>query len=515
MIFDQEAADKAIRFIETYTIPTTVGKPVKLIPWQREYVSKLYGTKTNDGRRQYKTAICSTSKKQGKTLLQSGILLYELLGGVQPSPFCVSASTTRENAGQIWRELDYSIKANPKLKAICKSLESYKSITCKSKGSKYKAFSADAGGAEGENISALVVDELHAHQSDRLYRSLEYSTISRPDGLKLIISTAGSDQGSLWYDLFRYAQGVQDGSITDDTVLPAIYTTPENADIEDPAVWRLASPSMGVSFTEDDFRRDFNKAKQGGAADLLSFKRYRLNMWCKADDAFIDPVKYDRCKSPLTDDELRDKPLFVGVDLSQVADPCSVSCCWVLGDKKYYIRSHSWVCEEGVKRREQSNLPKYRAFSADGDMTITPGTVNDYRRIKDYILSLRQRYNLKEVIYDQYNAIEQCTELMAEGITVYRQPQNHKHYTSPMKEFEIAVNEERIQHDGNKLLRWALSNTRLDVDNFGNCKPSREKSLDKIDPCVSTLMAMGRAIEASANGVLRKSVYEGRGLFVV
>lgn len=33
-----------------------------------------------------------------------------------------------------------------------------------------------------------------------------------------------------------------------------------------------------------------------------------------------------------------------------------------------------------------------------------------------------------------------------------------------MKEFEMAVAEERIKRDGDRLLRWALSNTRSVVD---------------------------------------------------
>jgi phage terminase large subunit-like protein len=194
----------------------------------------------------------------------------------------------------------------------------------------------------------------------------------------------------------------------------------------------------------------------------------------------------------------------VACDLSQTTDPCSVSCVWALGDRKFCVRSHAWVCEEGVKRREQTNLPKYRQYEADGTMTISRGTVNDYRAIKYYILSLRERFKLKEVVFDQYNALELCTQLMSEGLTVTRQPQNHRAYTAPVKELEVAINEQRIKHDGNKLLRWCLSNVR----------PSRDKSTDKIDAAISTLMAFGRAVEANATGAPRKSVYEDRGILL-
>lgn len=514
--YDSAEAAKAVAFIERYYIPSTNGKTIKLTDWQRELVEKLYGWRTKSNHRRHRKLILSTAKKSGKNTIQAGVLLYELLGGVQPSPFVVSASTTRENAGQLYRELAFSIRANPKLTKLCKALDSSKEIRVKSKSSRYKAFSADAGSAEGENISALVVDELHAHKSDALYRSLEHATIARPDGITAVISTSGHDQSSLWFDLFKYARSVQNSEIVDTSLLAMIFTAPDDADIDDPKVWKLANPSLDAPgcFTSADFKLDLDRAKAGGTSDLLSFRRYRLNQWVRADDSYIDPVKFDNCVGSMTDEQLRNFPLYVGADLSQTTDACSVSCVWALGDRKFYARSHSWVCEEGVKRREESNLPKYKIFAAQGDMTITPGTVNDYRQIKAYLQALRTKFNLKEIIFDQYNAIEMTAELLADGMTVFRQPQNHKHYTGPCKDLEIAINETRIRHDGNKLLRWALANCRLDYDAYGNCKPSRDKSTDKIDPAVALLMAFGRATSETIIGN-RVSVYENRGVFVI
>lgn len=514
--FDVEQATKAVAFIERYYLPSTYGKPIKLINWQREMVERLYGWRTRTGHRRHKKVVISTAKKSGKNTIQAGCLLYELLGGVQPSPLVVSASTTRKNATQLYHELAYSIRANPKLKKICKPLDGSKTITYAAKSARYFAFSADASASEGENISALVVDELHAHKSDALYRSLEHSTSGRPDGFTAVISTAGHDQSSLWYDLFKYAQAVQAGDIIDVGLLPMIFTTPADADIDDPKTWKLANPSLDEPgcFTSEEFKQDLDRAKSGSTADLLSFKRYRFNMWVRADDAYIDPIKFDQCKGAMSDEQLKPFPLFVGADLSQTTDACSVSMVWALGGRKFYCRSHSWVCEEGVKRREESNLPKYRIFEQQGDMTITKGTVNDYPLIKSFIKNLRTKFAVKEVIFDQYNAIEMCAELMSEGLTVYRQPQTHKCYTSPCKELEMAIAEQRIKHDGNRLLKWALSNTRLDYDPYGNCKPSRDKSTDKIDPAIALLMAFGRATSESIN-VQRESIYERQGLMII
>jgi phage terminase large subunit-like protein len=514
--YDQAEADKAVKFMERYALVSSTGKRMKLLPWQRDLVEQLYGNRNKSGSRQYKRAILSMAKKNGKNQIAAAICLYELYGSGTPSPFVVSASTARENASQLHREIAYSIRNNPKLLKLAKITDSTKEIRVASKNGRYKSFSADAGSAEGENISCLVIDELHAHSDNgKLYRSLEYATISRPNSLVLIISTSGHDQSTLWYDLFRFAQSVQKDEVIDTSLLARIYSAPLESDNEDPATWHTSNPSLGVSFSEDDFRKDYQRAKNEGNASLTSWKRYRLNQWVVGDDCYIDPTRYDRCLSPMTDDELRPFPLYVGVDLSQTVDPCSVACVWALPERKFYVRAYAWVCEEGCRQREETNLPKYRQYEQEKVMTVTQGTANDYRRIKSYLLDLKNKFRVQEIIFDQYNALEMATELVSEGITVFRQPQNHKYYTGPTKEFGVAIDEQRIKHDGNKLLRWALSNTRLDYDAYENVKPSRDRSTDKIDPAIATIMAYGRACTSNVTLRPRTSVYDNMGVFAV
>lgn len=513
--FSQQHADRAINFIEKYYIPSQLARTIKLLPWQREFVSNLYGWRNSSGGKRYRRATLSTAKKQGKTILQSGIQLYEFLGTDTPSAFCVSASTTRENASQIYREIAYSIRNNANLNKICKCLDSTKEIRCAKKNSRYKSFSADSSAAEGENLSACSVDELHAHNdSGRLYRALEFSTISRPDSTVCIISTAGHDQGHIWYDLFQYAKNVQENKIIDTSLLARIYTLDADADIEDEKNWSKSNPSIGTSFSVESFRQDLQRAKNEGTSALLSFRRYRLNQWCQSEDAYIDPIFLDACPY-IEEHELKAAPLFVGCDLSQTTDTCAVVCVWALPERRFAVRVHSWVCEDGVKKREQSNLPKYQTFAAENEMTITPGNANDYRAIKRYLYNLRANHNLKEIIFDQWNALEMVAELMSDNITVYRMPQNHKYYTSPCKEFSIAVQEKRILHDHKKLLRWQLGNTKLDYDAYENVKPSKDKSTEKIDITVATLMGYSRAVTQPINGTAKPSIYATRGIYTV
>jgi phage terminase large subunit-like protein len=510
--FDQEQADKVIRFAESYFAPQFIGGKFQLLEWQKDWLSALYGWRLPDGRRRWRKVLLTLAKKGGKTLLCAIVALYESLAAGVPSPLVISCSTTKENARQIYDEIAHSITKHPKLKPLAKIVASQKIIRFKSKNAELRAISNESGNCEGLNLSACIADEVHAWEGrggEALYRALEYSTIARPDGVLIIISTAGHDQSHFFYDLVCKARNIIKGDDTDTSFFPTVYEAGTDDDIEDPATWAKANPSLGTSFTAEDFRRDLAAAKLD-TASLLSFRRYRLNQWCRADDSYIDAALWDLCKDPATEDVLKSCPLYVGCDLSQTTDTCSVSCVWCLGDRRYYVRNHAWVCEDGVRKREQTNLPRYQQYAQQGTLTITPGTCNDYRRIRAYLMELRQRYNLKAISFDQYNAIEMCAELMAEGCNVLRQGQNHKEYNGPTKEFEIAVRERRISHDGNEMLKWALQNTRLDINTFGDVKPSRAKSTDKIDPAVSTLLAFKVAMLETAGGTNRECVYNSR-----
>lgn len=512
--FDPTIADEGIiKFAHKYYKPQYIKGKFTLLDWQKDYFRQLYGWRKRDGTPRFSRSTVSMSKKQGKNVCGSILCFWETLKQGQ-SNFVVSASTTRFNAKQVYDEIHNSIIKNPALKPPYSVLApSLKTARFPSKNAIFCSISSDSGNAEGLNLSAYCLDEAHGHESDKLYRTLEYSTIAR-NGLGVVISTAGSDPNHFWYSLVQKARNVRDGIDTDTTLLPLLYEPLDsNPDIDDPAVWRQSCPSLGISFTEEQFKADLEAAKKD-TASLLSFKRYRLNMWCSSESVWITPELFDSCKqSPPID--LREYPLFVACDLSQTVDCSSLGMCWALPDNRFYIKSHSWVCDEGSRRRDRGNLPSYRVFAEQGDMTITPGTANDYRRIKAYILDLRRQYRLKEVTFDQFNALELAGDLMAEGIQVFKMPQNHRHFTGPIKSMEVGLKERRIGHDGNRLLKWAFQNARLDYDAYSNVKLDKDKSGDKIDPCIASVMAYARALDTTVNGSLRPSIYESRSVFSI
>jgi phage terminase large subunit-like protein len=83
----------------------------------------------------------------------------------------------------------------------------------------------------------------------------------------------------------------------------------------------------------------------------------------------------------------------------------------------------------------------------------------------------------------------------------------------PTKELMKLTLEKKLAHGGQPVLRWMMDNIFVRTDPAGNLKPDKEKSTEKIDGAVATIMALDRAIRCG--GGSSSSVYDERGLLVL
>ena len=87
MVYSKAHADHAINFIQELKLTKGkwAGQPFILLPWEKELVSKLFGTLREDGTRQYRTAYVEIPKKSGKSEIGAAIALYMLLADGEPN----------------------------------------------------------------------------------------------------------------------------------------------------------------------------------------------------------------------------------------------------------------------------------------------------------------------------------------------------------------------------------------------------------------------------------------------
>lgn len=503
--WDHDQAGRIVRFAEKYTKDKFSGKRITLLTWQSRLLQSVYGWRNADGSRRIRLVILHVPKKNGKTLLVSILTAYELLAARVHMPLVVSASTVKDNAKQVYEQLAYTIEENKPFKAIADPLPNKYVMRLKDGRGEYRALSSDGPASEGLNCSLVVVDEAHAHRSPELWGTLRYATIGRPTGFLVVISTAGDDLTHWYYGLVKKARNVLSGVDTDTTTYAEVYEAdPEVDDLESPDVWRRVNPSLDQpgydGYTSERFAADLAAAK-ADPKDWIIFKRYRLNIFCRDEEAgWISLDDWDRCQSPIADAELLKYRCWLGLDGSQRIDPTSLGAVWLLPGRRFYVRSWSWVAEDGVLEREKSNLPTYRQFAEAGCMQITRGDMMEKAEIKARILGLLDAgHQVEKLVLDANLLWVFSTEIEAHGITVERFQNRAAAYADPIREFKTAVAERRILHDGNPWLRYCVNNVRLKLDDDGNGKPSKRRSVDKIDGAISVLFPFAAANPASAD----------------
>ena len=70
--------------------------------------------------------------------------------------------------------------------------------------------------------------------------------------------------------------------------------------------------------------------------------------------------------------------------------------------------------------------------------------------------------------------------------------------------------EQRLAHSGHPVLLWMMDNIYIRTDPAGNVKADKEKSTEKIDGAVATIIGLDRAIRCGNN--TGASVYDDRGI---
>lgn len=516
--FDERSAEKARLFFSRFLRHSKgkfAGKPFELQEWQwRDVIAPCFGWKRPDGTRRYRRLSVWVPKKNGKSTLASGLILYGLVADGEQGAEVYGAAADRNQAAIIFGEVAAMVSQSPSLAGRLKINQSLKRVVCPATNSFYQVLSKDSRrSGHGINAHVCVIDELHVVDRD-LHDTLRYAGAARSQPLLVEISTAGNDKTSLGYERYQYAKRLIRGEIEDDETLAVVYEADSPEAWEDPQQWQKANPSLGTTITQDGFRGDFAEAKNAGAATQANFKQLRLNLWQDQLFAWIPLEQWDACRvtAEIEPQSLIGLPCWGGVDLASKMDLCAWVIVWQLPSGEYYARSRFWCPQAARGRRARENKAGLLPWIRSGQITETPGDVTDYDAIEKQVIADCEQYLVQDVAYDPWNAAQFATHLQAAGVKVVQFGQTIRNYNEPMKEAERLVQGGKLKHDGNEVLRWMVGHTSARKDASGNVRPDKESSADHIDGVTAMLMALGRAMVEPDQGA---SVYDTRGIEVI
>ena len=250
-------------------------------------------------------------------------------------------------------------------------------------------------------------------------------------------------------------------------------------------------------------------------ADENMFRQLRLNQWVKQSVRWMPMDKWDECGGVVEPYELEGKACYAGLDLSSTSDLTTLVLVFPPedGDDVYTVLPFFWLPEDTLDLRVRRDHVMYDVWKKQGFIQTTEGNVVHYGFIEQFICQLGERYNIREIAYDRWNATMMVQALEDDGFTMIPFGQGFKDMSPPTKELMKLVLEEKIAHGGHPVLRWMMDNIYIRTDPAGNIKPDKEKSTEKIDGAVATVMALDRAIRCGND--TSESVYDSRGLLFI
>ncbi|OIJ17364.1 terminase [Anaerobacillus alkalilacustris] len=514
-MYDEKKAQHAVNFINClkHTKGQWRGVPFDLLPWQDQIVRDIFGTVKDNGYRQYNTAYVEIPKKNGKSELAAALALLMTCGDGEWGAEVYGCASDRQQASIVFDVAVEMVEQSPALKKRFKPVMSMKRLVYKPTNSFYQVLSAEAYTKHGLNVHAVVFDELHAQPNRDLFDVMtKGSGDARLQPLFFLITTAGTDRNSICYEVHQKAVDLLDGRKIDPTFYPAIYGIDDDDDWTDEKNWYKANPSLGHTIDIEKVRNAYLSAKENPAEENI-FRQLRLNQWVKQSTRWMQMEKWDACDEPVDLDLLRGRECYGGLDLSSTTDITAFVLVFPpkTDDEKFIVLPYFWIPDENMKVRVRRDHVPYDIWEKQGYIKTTEGNVVHYGFIEKFIEELGLKYNIKEIAFDRWGAVQMVQNLEGMGFSVVPFGQGYKDMSPASKELMKITLERRIVHGGNPVLRWMMDNIFVKTDPAGNIKPDKEKSTERIDGAVAMIMALDRAIRNEN----RESVYNGRGILIL
>lgn len=513
--YDKAKADRAVLFIESlkHTKGKWEGKQFYLLPWQEQIIRDIFGTVKEDGTRQFRQAYIEIAKKNGKSELAAAVALYMLYADNEPSAEVYGAAADRQQASIVFDVARRMVEMSPALQKRSKITLASKRLVNFSNSGFYQVLSADVVTKHGLNISALVFDELHTQPNRKLFDVLtKGSGDAREEPLYFYITTAGNNKNSICYELHMKAKDIIEGRKIDSTFYPVIYGLEQEEDWHNEVNWYKANPSLGETIQIDRIREAYQDALQNLAEENI-FRQLRLNTWVSGNVRWMSMDAWDKCGDIFDKEVLRGRACYAGLDLSSSTDVTAFVLVFppIDDDDKYYILPFFWIPEDTIEQRVRRDHVPYDIWLGKKLVYATEGNVIHYGYIEKFIDELGKIYNIKEIAFDRWGAVQMTQNLEGMGFIVVPFGQGYKDMSPPTKRLMELVLERKIEHGGNIVLRWMMDNVYIKTDPAGNIKMDKEKSTERIDGAVALVMALDRAIRNSDED----SVYNERGLIII
>jgi phage terminase large subunit-like protein len=489
--YDNDRAMRAIHFIEFFCKQSKgewIGQQIRLELFQKAFIAAIFGFVDADGYRKYKETLFLVARKNGKSTLLSGILLYMLVADGEGGAECYTVATKKDQARITFNEALNMVRQSPDLSHHLKKRKTdiYFPLTF----GKIEALASDSNSLDGLNAHCVVIDELHAIKDRGLYEVMLQAMSARRQPLMVMITTAGTVRECIFDDMYDYAASVADGTIKDDRFLPVLYELDNRSEWTDWKCWPKANPGLGTIKKLEYLTEKVERAKKnpkevpGVLCKDFNVRDTVTGSWLTFEEV-NNEAAFDIS-------EIADCYAVGGADLSSTTDLTAATLVVRTPAGKIRVIQQYFMPEDEVEKKIKEDKIPYDIWHERGLVTYCAGNKVNYSDVTAWFVKMRDEYKLYPlwIGYDPWGSKYWITEMESAGFVMEEVRQGPQTMSQPMKQLAADFKARIVEYNNNPVLKWCLCNTQVKIDDNENMRPVKGRNQKlRIDGAVSLIDA--------------------------
>lgn len=482
--YSPKRANHIIEFFENYCHHSkgkSGGQKVVLELWEKAMLAAVFGFIDINGLRKYHESLLIVGKKNGKSLIASGVGLYMLVGDGEQGPEVYATATKKDQSKIIWLESKRMVKKSPALLRRIKPLVAELSSEDFNAGV-FKPLASDSDTLDGLNVHCGLMDEIHQWKNGKaLYDIIADGVTAREQPLIFITSTAGTVREDIYDQKYEEAERLINGyfdenGYKDEHFIAFIYELDNRKEWIDENCWKKANPGLGTIKNRATLKAKVEKAMQNPS--LVK------NLVCKEFN-----IRETSSEAWLTFEQINNTELFEvknlrprygigGCDLSSTTDLTNATVIFRVPDNEMiYVLQMYWLPEDLLERRVKEDKIPYDIWASKGLLRTCPGNKVHYKFVKEWYEEIQNEYDiyLFKCGYDSWSATYFVEDMVNTFGKSVMEPiiQGKKTLSSPMKSLGADLDKKKIIYNNNPILKWCLTNTSVDIDKNNNIQPCK------------------------------------------
>lgn len=522
----QPRADRVVAFFSELLVHTKgphKRRAFVLRPWQEnDIVRPLFGEVLWSDEwgcyvRRYRIAYIVLARKNGKSELAAGLLLYLLVGDDEEAAEVYGAAKDTKQAGKVFEPAWRMVQLSQTLSQRLKHNKNSRRIFDEETASYYEVITADATGELGHNPHGFNLDEVLSQPDGSLWEAMETAVGARVQELLFATTTETNDPTSFGATLIDEAERVQQDPARAPHVFAYVRKLPRNeqelaalrelmgdhpdlpvsCDPFDERNWKWPNPALDDFLARSALRRAAVEAHNEPTKEN-GLRQFRLNQRVQQATRYIQLHTWDACIGEVVPDpewlvpRLEGQRCWGGLDLSAKLDLTS----WCLLFQDGWAWWRYWLPEEMVAKLDDHTGGQASQWVRDGWVTATDGDVIDYDRVYEDIEIDAKRFVVDHVTYDRWSGEPVRQEIEKRtGLTLVESGMTYERMTPPLKELGRLLPAGELKHGGNPVTRWHADSLEAksptdDPERVRPVKPARGQSGKRIDGMVTLLLAI-------------------------